>query len=99
MRVFIDKRKIALCTVYDPVRHGVGGKINAVTLVRSGLSFQRKGIRIFTVDDGCDQRRGGDTVAKQIYRMFSPDDGAVSQYYSRTRITPIFERELMVLHN
>ena len=66
MQAFIDQGKIALCAVYDPVRHGVGGKVNAVTLVSSGLSFQRKGIRIFTVDDGYDQRRGGDTVAEQI---------------------------------
>lgn len=77
MKTVIDKRKITFCTVHNPVWHGISGQVNAIAFVSFGLSFQRKGIHIFPVDDRGNQSESGNTITEQNQRVLGSNDGAV----------------------
>lgn len=48
----IDKGQIVVGALNDSVSHGIGRKVDAIAFVSFGLLLQRKGIHIFSVNDG-----------------------------------------------
>ena len=61
----LDEGQIVIRAFYDPVSQCIGGEINAVEFESFILAVKRKGIRIFSVNDGSYKRSSYDAVAEQ----------------------------------
>ena len=65
-RLFVEDVQMDLSGMHHPVDHGVCLEVHTTVFVAAGLLVQRNMIIELPVDDGSDQRSGGNAVTEEI---------------------------------
>ena len=67
MQIIIQDGKITVSTLDRPVRHILAVQVHIVTLKLLLHTVARKGVDIFSIDDGSFQGRGDNTSPQQVF--------------------------------